>query len=109
MNKAALVTLWIDPASHQILKFTFDNVGDVLSALSLRVNSFPLDWLTRVDELHASMTMGEPFAEVWLPRALEMRIGVAFATGAFDVRYALDYDDYRRADVTSTIRVPDVR
>ena len=26
MNKTALVTLWIDPAEHQIVKYTFDNV-----------------------------------------------------------------------------------
>ena len=25
----------------------------------------------------------------------------------FDVQYALDYHDYRRADVTSTIRIPE--
>jgi hypothetical protein len=109
MNKGALVTLWIDQASHQILKYTFDNVTDVLSAISMRANSLPLDWLARVEELSASMTMGQPFPEVWLPRALEMRIGVAFASGAFDVRYAIDYHDYRQADVRSTIRVPDVR
>jgi hypothetical protein len=109
MNKAALVTLWIDPASRQILKFTFDNVGDALSAVSLRVNSLPLDWLTRVEDLRASMTMGQPFPDVWLPHALEMHVGVAFATGPFDLHYALDYHDYRRAEVSSTIRIPDVR
>src|SRR5436189_67292 len=27
MNKVALVTLWIEPKAHQILKYTFDNVG----------------------------------------------------------------------------------
>ncbi len=26
MNKTALVTLWVDPAEHQIVKYTFDNV-----------------------------------------------------------------------------------
>ena len=26
MNKTALITLWIDPAEHQIVKYTFDNV-----------------------------------------------------------------------------------
>ena len=26
MNKTAMVTLWIDPAEHQIVKYTFDNV-----------------------------------------------------------------------------------
>ena len=106
LNKASLVTLWIDPATHQILKYTFDNVGSGLSALSISVNSLPLGWLAQVEELRASMTMGEAFPDVWLPRALDMRFGVAMAVGQFDVQYALDYHDYRRADVTSTIRIP---
>ena len=109
LNKASLVTLWIDPESHQILKFTFDNVGSGLSALSISVNSLPLGWLAQVEQLRASMTMGEAFPDVWLPRALDMRFGVAMAVGQFDVQYALDYHDYRRADVTSTIRIPDPR
>jgi hypothetical protein len=106
LNKASLVTLWIDPANHQILKYTFDNVGSGLSALSISVNSLPLGWLAQVEELRASMTMGEAFPDIWLPRALDMRFGVAMAVGQFDVQYALDYHDYRRADVTSTIRIP---
>jgi hypothetical protein len=107
LNKASLVTLWIDPETHQILKYTFDNVGSGLSALSITVNSLPLGWLAQVEELRASMTMGEAFPDVWLPRALDMRFAVAMAVGQFNVQYALDYHDYRRADVTSTIRVPD--
>src|SRR5262245_16529836 len=27
MNKTALVTLWIEPAAHQIVKYTFDNIA----------------------------------------------------------------------------------
>ena len=106
LNKASLVTLWIDPESHQILKYTFDNVGSGLSALSITINTLPLGWLAQVEELRASMTMGEAFPDVWLPRALDMRFAVAMAVGQFDVQYALDYHDYRRADVTSTIRIP---
>jgi hypothetical protein len=106
LNKASLVTLWIDPANHQTLKYTFDNVGSGLSALSITVNNLPLGWLAQVEELRASMTMGEAFPEVWLPRALDMRFGVAMAVGQFDVQYGIDYHDYRRADVTSTIRIP---
>ena len=61
LNKASLVTLWIDPETHQILKYTFDNVGSGLSALSITVNTLPLGWLAQVEELRASMTMGEAF------------------------------------------------
>jgi hypothetical protein len=109
MNKASLVTLWIDPATHQILKFTFDNVGSALSAISISVNALPLGWLAQVEEMRASMTMGEMFPEVWLPRALDMQFTVGMAVGQFDLRYTLDYYDYRRADVTSTIRIPEPR
>jgi hypothetical protein len=109
LNKASLVTLWIDPETDQILKYTFDNVGSGLSALSITVNTLPLGWLAQVEELRASMTMGEAFPGVWLPRALDMRFAVAMAVGQFDLQYALDYHDYRRADVTSTIRIPQPR
>ena len=27
MNKKSKVTLWIEPSSHQILKYTFDDLG----------------------------------------------------------------------------------
>ena len=27
MNKVSLVTLWVEPKAHQIVKYTFDNVG----------------------------------------------------------------------------------
>jgi hypothetical protein len=109
MNKAGLVTLWIDPASHQIQKFTFDNVGSALSALSLQIDALPIGWLARVESLSASMAMGQAFPDVWLPRTLEMSMVITLATGEYNLRYALDYHDYRRAEVNSTIRVPDAR
>jgi hypothetical protein len=34
---------------------------------------------------------------------------MAMAAGDIDVRYALDYHDYRRADVTSKVGIPGVR
>ena len=80
-----------------------------MSAISITVNTLPLGWLAQVEELRASMTMGEAFPDVWLPRALDMHFTVAMAVGQFDMNYALDYQDYRRAEVTSTIRVPEPR
>jgi hypothetical protein len=97
MNKTALVTLWIEPNAHQIVKYTFDNIAwDFL----------PAQWLLHLDELHASMSMGQPFPDVWLPSALEFQIGMSLAVGQFDLRYGLDYHDYRRADVTTKVTVP---
>lgn len=97
MNKASKVTLWIEPASHQILKYTFDDLG---------WDFFPGQWLARVDGVTASMTMGQPFPDVWLPRGLEMNIGMQLAFGTVQMRYTLAYENYRQADVQSRI-VPD--
>ena len=45
-------------AEHQIVKYTFDNVW---------MDFLPVAWLVRVDDIRASMTMGQPFPDVWLP------------------------------------------
>jgi hypothetical protein len=99
MNKVALITLWVEPSTKQIVKYTFNNVG---------FDFLPARWLVHVDDATATMTMSQPFADkkdVWLPRALEMVIGVTMATGQFDVRYALDYTDYRIPQVSSKLGV----
>jgi len=96
MNKVALVTLWIEPAAHQILKYTFDNVG---------FDFLPAQWLVHVSDLKATMTMGQPFPDVWLPAGLEVNLAMTLAIGQFDLRYSLDYHDYRRPDVTSKVGI----
>jgi len=96
MNKVALVTLWVEPNAHQIVKYTFDNVG---------FDFLPVQWLVHIDDVRATMTMGQPFPDVWLPRDLEMTIGATLAIGPLDMRYALEYRDYRRADVTSKVTI----
>ena len=72
MNKTALVTLWVDPAEHQIVKYTFDNVW---------MDFLPGAWLVRVDDIRASMTMGQPFPGVWLPRTMNIHAGLTLAAG----------------------------
>jgi hypothetical protein len=96
MNKVALVTLWIEPASHQIVKYTFDNID---------FDFLPAQWLLRVDTVRATMTMGEPFPDTWLPRDIELKAAVDVAAGRFDIRWAVDYHDYRQADVKSKVHV----
>ena len=96
MNKVALVTLWIEPKAHQIVKYTFNNVG---------FDFLPVQWFVHVDDLRATMTMGQPFPEVWLPRNLELALDFTLAIGQLDLRYALEYHDYRRADVTSKVTI----
>jgi hypothetical protein len=95
MNKVALVTLWIEPASHQIVKYTYDNVA---------LDFLPAQWLVHVDDVRASMTMGQPFPDVWLPRGLEINAAMTLALGQVEFRAALDYHDYRKADATVKIR-----
>ena len=96
MNKVSLVTLWIDPKEHQIIKYTFENID---------MDFLPARWLLRVDELKASMTMGQAFPNVWLPASIEMGFGMTVAVGSVDARYEIDYHDYRLAEVTSKIKV----
>lgn len=88
MNRVSLVTLWILPDEHQIVRYTFDNVD---------LDFLPAAWLVRVTDLRASMVMGEPFPDVWLPQAVDMRAALLFAFGEVSVRYRIDYHDYREA------------
>ena len=95
MNKVSLVTLWVTPDSHQIVKYTFDNVN---------MDFLPAAWLVRVNEFTATMTMGQPFKDVWLPRDVEFNVSLMFALGAVDVQYHLDYHDYREAKTSGRIK-----
>jgi hypothetical protein len=95
MNKVALVTIWVEPKSYQIVKYTFDNVN---------LDFLPAAWLMHADDLKASMTMSQPFPDVWLPRDVDMFFSALLAIGSFDVRYHLDYKDYRKAETSSRIR-----
>jgi hypothetical protein len=97
MNKTALVTLWVDPANHQIVKYTFDNVW---------LDFLPAAWLVRIDNMRASMTMFQPFAGVWLPRGINISAAVTLANGSFEAGYERSFSDYREADVKSKIRIP---
>jgi hypothetical protein len=95
MNKVALITLWVDPDSAQIIRYTFDNVG---------LDFLPGRWLVRVSELKASMEMGLPFPDVWLPRRIQFRAAVTLATGTYPATFDVEYRDYRLADVKTKIK-----
>ena len=94
-DKTSLVTLWIDQTEHQIVKFTFDNVG---------FEFLPARWLVRLDDLKASMVMGQPVADVWLPERVELNGTLTMANGSFNVVYARTFTDYRQADTGARIR-----
>ena len=95
MNKASLVTLWVEPKLHQIVKYTFDNVG---------LDFLPGRWLVHVDEIRASMVMREAFPDVWLPARLDVGAEVVFASGR--VRFLAERSstsDYREANVSDHV------
>jgi hypothetical protein len=96
LNKVALVTLWIEPESKQIVKYTFDNID---------LDFLPARWFVRLESVRASMTMSQPFADVWLPKNLEFLAAAELASGRYDVRGTVDYDDYRQADVKTKVDV----
>jgi hypothetical protein len=96
MNKVALVTLWVEPKARQIVKYTFDNVG---------FDFLPAQWLVHVSDLTATMNVGQPFPEIWLPTNLQIDLAMTAAFGQFDLRYGLDYHDYRVPSVTSKVGI----
>jgi hypothetical protein len=95
MNKVALVTLWIEPERHQVLRYVFQNIG---------LDFLPGRWLVRVDDFGASMRMLEAFPGVWLPRGIEGQGRVTLASGTYTFRYRTEYENYREATVKARIR-----
>jgi hypothetical protein len=95
MNKASMVTLWIDPKTHQILQYTFDD---------LDWDFFPGRALVRIGDVQATMQMGQAFPNIWLPKSIEMRFEMTVAVGTVDATYRVDYLNYKEAAVTYKIK-----
>jgi len=98
MNKVSLITLWIDPETHQILQYTFDDID---------MDFMPGRSLVRLDDLKATMRMGQAFPGVWLPKDIDMRFRMTLAVGAVAASYRVEYHDYREAAVSSQILPPE--
>ncbi len=94
-NKVSMVTLWIDPAESQIVRYDFENLG---------LDFLPGRWLVRVGETSASMTMGRYFDGVWLPKAIVMKGDLQVAIGSFDIDYRREFLEYRKAETSARIR-----
>lgn len=90
MNKVSLVTLWVDPAEHQIVQYEFRNID---------MDFLPGRAFVRVDGLEASMRMGQPFPGVWLPHTIGIRFEGTLATGSVSGQYDIEYFNYKLADV----------
>lgn len=95
MDKTSLVTLWVDPDEQQIVRYTFDNLG---------FGFMPARWFVRVDDLTASMTMGQPIDGVWLPERVAIRVAVSTAEGAAAMRITREFTNYREAESGGRIR-----
>lgn len=94
-NKVSMVTLWIDPAESQIVRYDFENLG---------LDFFPGQWLVRVGETSASMTMGRYFDGVWLPKAIVIQGDIQVAIGSFDIDYRREFLEYRKAETSARVR-----
>lgn len=88
--KTSLVTLLVVPEEHQIVKWTFENVG---------FEFLPYRWLFRMDELRASMVMNQSVEGVWLPHRIQ--VSAAASTASFDlqVAYSREFSDYKEPAV----------
>lgn len=95
MNKVARVTLWVDEERAMILRYVFENVD---------FDFLPAQWLVRIEDVRAEMSMAQPFPDIWLPKDMTMRFGMTLANGTYSMRYGLSFYDYRMGDVKSRIR-----
>lgn len=95
LNKVSLVTLWIEPAEHQIVRYEIDNV---------HLDFLPGAWLGRMTDAKASMVMHQPFPDVWLPKNIDMYFAMMLAVGELDARFRITYDNYKLATTTSRIK-----
>ena len=95
LGKTLLMTLWVDPAQHQIVRYSFDNLGFAF---------LPGRWLFRLEDVTASMSMRQPFTGVWLPAQIEMQAAVWLATGRYELRLARTFGNYREAVTGGRLR-----
>ena len=93
-NKTSLITLWVDPEQEQIVKYTFENTG---------LDFLPGRWLVQVEGLSATMEMGQPLGDVWLPLRVRVSGRAATALGDFDLRFTREFLDYREVETGGRI------
>src|SRR5262245_43942158 len=97
MDKVSFVTMWVEPTERQILQYDVRNID---------ADFLPGRWFMRLDELHASMRMGNPFPGVWLPAAMEIRAAMTLAVGHVSGIFETKYRDFREAATDSRVIIP---
>lgn len=95
--KTSMVTLWIDPEIHQIVKYAFENAG--LDFLRFR-------WLLRADGLQAVMEMA-PVRGVWMPARMTLSGRATTALGEYAVTLTQAFFDYRQAETGARLGDPE--
>jgi hypothetical protein len=95
MNKASMVTLWVDPKTYQILQYTFEDMD---------WDFFPGRTLVRIGDVQATMQMSQAFPNVWLPKSIEMEFEMMIAVGSVGATYRVEYQNYKEAAVSYKIK-----
>lgn len=88
--KTSLVTLLVLPEEHQIVMWTFENVG---------FEFLPYRWLFRMDELRVSMVMDQPIEDIWLPREIRATARASTASFNLEIEYSTEFGDYKEPAV----------
>ncbi len=97
MRRTSMVTLWIDPEIHQIVRYAFENAG--LDFLGFR-------WLLRADGLHAVMELA-PVRGVWMPARMTLSGRATTALGEYEATLTQEFFDYRQADTGARLADPE--
>ncbi len=95
--KTSMVTLWVDPEVHQIVKYAFENAG--LDFLRFR-------WLLRADGLDAVMELA-PVRGVWMPARMTLSGRATTALGEYEVTLTQEFFDYRQAETGVRLADPE--
>ena len=95
--KTSLVTLWVDPEIHQIVKYCFENAG--LAFLRFR-------WLLRADGLQAVMELA-PVRGVWMPARMTLSGRATTALGEYEATLTQEFFDYRQAETGARLGDPE--
>jgi len=94
VNKAVLVTLWIDPAISQIVRYELDDVD---------LGFLPGQWLVRITEGRTAMTLSEVLPDVWLPTVAETMVRMQSPAGPVEGRWRLTYANHKRAEIATRL------
>lgn len=95
VEKAMMVTLYVYPQEYQLVQMTIHNGG---------FDFLPGRWLVRVTGIEATMKMGKPLGDVWMPIEIDGKAKLAMANGDVSFRYRREYYDYSKAKVRVQFR-----